>query len=319
MHNIKFSFIVPVYNVEKYLSRCLDSLLSQNYHCYEIICVNDGSPDNSADILNLYQKKYSNIYVINQDNKGLGAARNTGVKHATGDYVWFVDSDDWIEPDSLNFLSNYIAKEGTKDMILFDAYRTKEQGLRGKLMRASSKKFFENGIDYARCLLDGKGLLFSWIKICKRVLFEKSGFQFNKGFYEDLSEIPFYADNIQTIGYMERPLYNYFINDDSIMHIYDRRIFDALHQVAHLSHVLNKNDKLKNDLYYYEVRVTYNTNQKLKYVKEDIKRDFYTQVKRLELCKIGTISFLWNRRISRGKRLKMFFYDLMLNVKLLFA
>ena len=124
---IKFSFIVPVYNVEKYLSRCLDSLLTQNYQNFEIICINDGSPDNSINILQMYQKKHNNIFIINQENKGLGGARNTGLKYASGDYIWFIDSDDWIEPTSLYLLNNYISQEGSKDMILFNAYRIKQK------------------------------------------------------------------------------------------------------------------------------------------------------------------------------------------------
>lgn len=315
-YNIKFSFIVPVYNVEKYLSRCLDSLLIQNYNNYEIICVNDGSPDHSADILDVYKNQYNNIIIINQENKGLGGARNTGMEYASGDYLWFVDSDDWIEPDSLNLLSNYIVKEGFKDMILFDAYRAKQQGGERTLMKASKIKTFIDGIDYARCLLDGNGLLFSWIKICKRELFEKSGFQFNKGFYEDISEIPFYANNIKSIGYLEKPIYNYFINECSIMRTYDRRIFDALDQIAYLRKNLNQNDYLKSDLSYYEVRVVYNTNKRLKYVKHNLKRDFLAQVKTLRLCILRNISFVWNSRISKRRRLKMFFYDIILNLKL---
>lgn len=316
---VKFSFIVPVYNVEKYLSRCLDSLLSQNYQNYEIICVNDGSPDNSSDILQAYQEKHDNISVINQENKGLGGARNTGLQYASGDYVWFVDSDDWIESNALYLLNDFIIKEGSKDMILFDAYRKQQQESVGTLMRASKKKAFENGVDYARCLLDGDGLLYAWIKIYKRVLFEKSGFQFSKGFYEDISEIPFYANYVQTIGYLDKPLYNYFVNDSSIMHTYDRRIFDALYQLAYLKNALSSNKELKSDLLYYEVRVTYNTSRRVKYAKEDLGKEFVKLVKQLNLCELNNITFVWNGRIGAKKRIKMFLYNIIHNVKTLFV
>lgn len=316
---VKFSFIVPVYNVEKYLSRCLDSLLSQNYQNYEIICVNDGSPDNSADILQAYQEKHDNISVINQENKGLGGARNTGLQYASGDYIWFVDSDDWIEPDALYLLNNFIIKEGFKDMILFDASRKQQQESEGTLMRASKKKNFENGMDYARCLLDGDGLLYAWIKICKRALFEQSSFQFSKGFYEDISEIPFYVNYVHTIGYLDKPLYDYFVNDSSIMHTYDRRIFDALYQLAYLKNALSSNKELKSDLLYYEVRVTYNTNRRVKYAKEDLRKEFVKLVKQLNLCEFNNITFVWNGRIGVKKRIKMFLYDIVHNIKTLFA
>lgn len=312
---IKFSFIVPVYNVEKYLSRCLDSLLTQNYQNFEIICINDGSPDNSINILQMYQKKHNNIFIINQENKGLGGARNTGLKYASGDYIWFIDSDDWIEPTSLYLLNNYISQEGSKDMILFNAYRTKQKGLEGKLIRASNKTKFENGIDYARSLLDGNGLLFSWIKICKRDLFVKSGFQFQKGFFEDISEIPFYANNIHTIGYLEEPLYNYFVNDKSIMHTYDRRIFDAFFQLANLKKSLKNVNELSNDLSYFEIRVTYNTYRKLKYAKDNLRKEYIYQIKQLNLCNIKNISFVLNTRISIKKRIKMFIFIIVHNLK----
>ncbi|MDE6533592.1 MAG: glycosyltransferase [Muribaculaceae bacterium] len=97
------SIIVPVYNVEKYLRKCLDSCLRQDIPTtdYEIICVNDGSPDNCGQILEEYVAKYPNIQVLTQTNQGLSMARNNGVSIAKGDYVWFIDSDDWIEENCL--------------------------------------------------------------------------------------------------------------------------------------------------------------------------------------------------------------------------
>ncbi len=99
------SIIVPVYNAEKYLPHCLDSLLDQgiSHDSYEIICINDGSHDNSLAILEEYAEKYSNIVVIDKKNEGVSATRNKGLDIALGDYVWFVDADDWI---ARYFLSN---------------------------------------------------------------------------------------------------------------------------------------------------------------------------------------------------------------------
>lgn len=94
------SIIVPVYNTEQYLSKCLDSLINQTYKNIEIICVNDGSTDNSADILNEYDKKDKRVRMISQKNCGLSATRNTGLKNCCGEYVMFLDSDDWIDFDT---------------------------------------------------------------------------------------------------------------------------------------------------------------------------------------------------------------------------
>lgn len=97
------SIIIPVYNVERFISACIESILSQNIarDVYEIVVVDDGSPDNSIEILNGYASKYENIRIIRQPNKGLSGARNTGLKNASGQYVWFVDSDDTVTDGSL--------------------------------------------------------------------------------------------------------------------------------------------------------------------------------------------------------------------------
>lgn len=101
------SIIVPFYNVEKYISKCLDSILDQHFKDYEIICINDCSPDNSRNIVNKYAAKHKNIKLIEHKiNKKVGGARNTGLIHAQGKYIWFVDSDDFIVSNSLTQLVN---------------------------------------------------------------------------------------------------------------------------------------------------------------------------------------------------------------------
>jgi glycosyltransferase involved in cell wall biosynthesis len=109
---MKLSIVIPVYNSSNYLDDCLGSLLDQdlNKDKYEIICVNDGSTDNSLDILKLYAEKHQNIKVINQENKGHSTARNVGLKAAKGKYVWFVDSDDFIDGNSLSTIISYMEK-----------------------------------------------------------------------------------------------------------------------------------------------------------------------------------------------------------------
>lgn len=95
---MKLSIIIPVYNVERYLRQCLESCLSQDVpkSQYEVIIVNDGSPDNSQAIIDEYSSKYDNVRVLKKKNGGLSSARNAGLNIASGDYIWFVDSDDWV-------------------------------------------------------------------------------------------------------------------------------------------------------------------------------------------------------------------------------
>lgn len=107
------SLILPIYNVEKYLSVCLDSLLKQNIDesAYEIICVNDGSPDKCEQIILNYQKKHGNIRLINKENGGVSEARNAGLATAEGKYVWFIDPDDFIRPNCLKYVLNILDAE----------------------------------------------------------------------------------------------------------------------------------------------------------------------------------------------------------------
>ncbi|GAA4076425.1 hypothetical protein GCM10022389_22790 [Flavobacterium cheonanense] len=100
----KISIIIPVYNVAQYLGQCIDSVMNQSYKNIEIILINDGSTDTSSSICESYVALDSRIHLFHQVNGGLSVARNTGLKNATGDYIWFVDSDDWIAPDALELL-----------------------------------------------------------------------------------------------------------------------------------------------------------------------------------------------------------------------
>jgi glycosyltransferase involved in cell wall biosynthesis len=116
MDNYKVSFIVPVYNVEKYIAECLDSLINQTIDSKEIVIVNDGSIDSSMDVVEPYLNKYDFIQVIHQENKGLSEARNTGLRKANGKYVQFIDSDDFVDKDyALAFY--HICEENNLDIL----------------------------------------------------------------------------------------------------------------------------------------------------------------------------------------------------------
>lgn len=118
-NNIKVSVILPVYNVDQYLRECLDSVVNQTLNDIEIICINDGSTDNSLDILNEYADKDSRFIVLSQENQGQGVARNKGVELAKGKYIQFVDPDDWIEPNMLETLYNF-AEEHNSQVVKFN-------------------------------------------------------------------------------------------------------------------------------------------------------------------------------------------------------
>ena len=120
---MKISVIIPVYNSARYLGKCLDSVVGQTYRDWELICVDDGSKDNSLEILRGYEARDSRIKAIHQENAGPGIARNTAIREAKGDYVVFVDSDDYIEPEYFELLSHQ-----NEDVVYIDVQDVDEKG-----------------------------------------------------------------------------------------------------------------------------------------------------------------------------------------------
>ena len=127
MENMKLSIIVPIYNVAPYLRKCVDSLLMQDISDYEIILVDDGSPDECPQICDEYAGKYDNIRVAHQENAGLSAARNSGINVATGDYIMFVDSDDYLQPNTLGALMEQVERDNL-DVLRFRYQNVRESG-----------------------------------------------------------------------------------------------------------------------------------------------------------------------------------------------
>ncbi len=160
---MKFSIIVPVYNVEKFLRESLDSIISQTLKDFEVICVNDGSTDNSLEILKEYANKDSRIKVISQENQGQGVARNNAIDIAQGKYLLFVDPDDFIESNTLEVLYNKF-HETDVDIIQFDYATCKEDGThkRVETFKKRLKKYFNYSIK--------NNQIFNWHKINKKNL-----------------------------------------------------------------------------------------------------------------------------------------------------
>ena len=115
----KISVIIPVYNVEKFLSRCLDSVLDQTFKDFEVVCINDGSTDRSEEILQEYAKKDQRIKVFTQNNQGAAVARNKALQYASGDFVFFLDSDDMIHRQAFSLLVS-LAEDSNAELVSFD-------------------------------------------------------------------------------------------------------------------------------------------------------------------------------------------------------
>ncbi len=125
MERSRISVVIPIYNSEKYLGACLASVLSQTFKNFEIICVNDGSTDTSADILEAFRRQDTRINVYTQSNQGLSMARNNGVKKSNGEYVYFLDSDDTLHPQALEILY-YLITKNDADLAVHDLLRVQE-------------------------------------------------------------------------------------------------------------------------------------------------------------------------------------------------
>lgn len=124
----RFSFVLPVYNVENYLSQCVESILAQDFTEYEIILVDDGSTDSSGSLCDEYAEKYDYIRVIHQVNGGLSEARNTGIRNATGEYILFVDSDDYIASGALSKINQVIEQNDKPDVVFLEAVKVYPDG-----------------------------------------------------------------------------------------------------------------------------------------------------------------------------------------------
>ena len=210
---LKISVIIPVYNVEKYLARCLDSLLAQTFTDFEAICVNDGSPDGSANILSEYAKKDSRIKVITQENQGLSGARNSGLKVATGDYIYFLDSDDCIHPQTLEIAYHFIT-EHNADMVCFDFAKNTENAIPAITPLKIADINFEitNNPLYLN-----KVHINAWTKLSKKELL--AGLEFiPKIHFEDYPHtLAVWQKHPKTVILKEK-LYFYTVDENSISH-----------------------------------------------------------------------------------------------------
>ena len=147
--NSLVTIVVPVYNVEKYLRKCLNSIVNQTYENIEIICVDDGSPDNSINILNEFAQSDKRVKIIRQENQGLSGARNTGINNAIGKYIMFIDSDDWIELNMVELMVNKIENENL-DLVVCGNTNYYVNKIKKQELTKLSSEIIYSGIDYFR-------------------------------------------------------------------------------------------------------------------------------------------------------------------------
>jgi len=231
---VKVSIIVPVYNAEKYLKRCLDSLVTQTLADIEIICINDGSVDLSRKFLNEYTLTYDRIIILNQNQSGQSAARNNGMKIAKGEYIGFVDADDYVDKDFFEKLYNSAVKNNA-DIAVAGIVRLhkfhKKYYLKFDKVNTTSNK----NCKFTLC--DVPEYSYVWNKIYKKNLFLENNLKFEEGiFYEDVILTPqlLYYSNILTT--VPETYYYYWRNSGSTVTMKtEKHLKDSIyaHQKAH--------------------------------------------------------------------------------------
>lgn len=237
MKKPKFSIIVPVYNTEKYVKRCLDSIKSQTFKDYEVIIINDGSTDNSSDIISKYSYK-----VINQENQGLSMVRNNGVKEASGDYLIFLDSDDYIEKDLLEEINNSLSNN--PDLV---RYQIKEVFDNKDNINYEEIPFDnKNGVEAFKLITNYHFVENAWAYAIKREFYLKEKFSFKKGTYhEDFGLIPLVIIKSKIVNSINYVGYCYYQRDGSIMNSSDysktkKKVKDFYNHYLYLTKEINK-------------------------------------------------------------------------------
>ncbi|MCI2255201.1 glycosyltransferase family 2 protein [Domibacillus sp. PGB-M46] len=225
----KVSVVVPIYKVEKYIHRCVDSILNQTYTNLEVILVDDGSPDECGRIADDYKKRDSRVKVLHKTNGGLSDARNAGMKQVTGEFTVFVDSDDWIEPNMIETMvySSLTHKADVVQTAFYYAYEDK--------FLFDNRYYSDNDppviVDKARVMyelvVNEKVKNFAWGKLYKTELIK--GLPFEKGvLFEDVFWAHKVMHQVNIFLLIPQPMYNYYQRNDSIIATYTTRNLDIL-------------------------------------------------------------------------------------------
>lgn len=273
----KFSIIVPVYNTEKYLKRCLDSISKQSFTDYEVIIINDGSTDNSSNIISKYPYE-----VINQENQGLSMARNNGVKVSSGDYLIFLDSDDYIEKDLLKEINESLFNN--PDLVRFQI----KEVFDNKDYINYKEEPFENkdGVEAFKLITKYHFVENAWAYAIKREYYLKEKFSFKKGTYhEDFGLIPLVIIKSKVVNSIDYLGYCYYQRNGSIMNSSDyaktkKKVKDFY---DHYLYLVSKINKTKLDKSYF---MSFISNSLILKITELEGKDYKEALNRLKKDKV---------------------------------
>ena len=279
------SIIVPVFNVENYLKECMDSILNQNFRDFEVICINDGSTDSSLEILKNYSKLDSRVKIISQDNQGLGAARNRGLKEANGKYILFVDSDDFLEENCLYELyQNIISNSSDMLVFKFNSYDETKNSYRpgGFYFEKSFGDVDFNNFTfrYEDVKKHVMNTYFSaWSKLYKKEFLDKHNLTFPEGItYEDvLFQIKTFL-YAKSLSFLPKSIYNYRLsNENSLMHD-SNKVWDIIRVVESVEEFLKESGfitEFKQEFF------IFNIVQLSQYISLSESNDYFLKVKQI--------------------------------------
>lgn len=285
-HKIKVSVIIPVYQVENYLERAVDSALAQTLEEKEIILVDDGSEDTSPQICDQYEKAYPElIRVIHKKNEGLGLARNTGVRAASGEYIAFLDSDDTVEPEMYEEMYEKASAENL-DIVMCDVKIIYVEENKTSVVSSYPKENF----DLADYIANGSNITYSVNKLFRRSIWEENSYK--KMLFEDIALIPSLVTRYHRIGYVKKPFYHYYRRANTLSTTFSGNMTDIIEAFRSF---LDTSDP------YYHEEVVYCTARQLYWNMTQSRVLF--QADFIEFLKEYKKDFLLNSYLAKDKQL----------------
>lgn len=281
------SVIVPIYNVEKYINKCIDSIINQTYSNLEIILVDDGSPDNCGKICDEYVKNDKRIKVIHKENGGLSDARNTGIDMATGKYISFIDSDDTVTADYIEYMYNMI-KEDKTEMAISEVKRIyKESDLHIVSNKKNEEKQFvwDSEECFYNMLFSKCGDVCAYAKLYNRELFDN--IRYPKGeVYEDSATTYKIIDKCKMISYGNKACYNYYTRPGSISkqgEFNENEYFYIKNTKEMLEYIENKYPNIRDSVNRYELYANFRILRMLIFSeprKKEIEVEIFNNIKK---------------------------------------
>ncbi len=259
----KISVVIPVYNSQKYLEKCLDSVLNQTYNNFEVILIDDGSTDSSFELCQSIIKNNSNkdIKLIHQQNRGVSSARNAGIDNSTGDYIVFIDSDDQVDSDMLEFLYTLINSESECDLGVCGYYKDNASLSENIAAKTESANIsgspgiyvsYEPTIQYLSRLNAAKAVAgiehalsgFLWNKIFRKSIIAKNNLRFNEKYHvcEDVLFCHKYINYCRLTAYSRTPKYHYFTRENSAVRTLSEKrlsVIDAYNEIIDFLKIYN--------------------------------------------------------------------------------